>query len=89
MANFVGLAVARSAGAAIDVRVEGVAALPKPLAFYASSEVHSCVQKALELLGHGAKSLRKIAVDDRYRIDLAALAAAVAPTAPPGCSPAP
>ena len=77
MANFVGLAVARSAATAIDVRSEGVAALPMPLTFYASNEVHSCIQKAVELLGHGAKSLRKIAVDDRYRIDPAALAAAV------------
>jgi len=78
MANLVGLAVARTSGMDVDVRSEGVASLPQPLAFYASTEVHSCVQKALELLGHGAKSLRKIAVDDRYRIDLAALAAAVA-----------
>ena len=77
MANFVGLAVARSAGAAVDVRAEGVAALPKSLTFYASTEVHSCIQKAVELLGHGAKSLRKIPVDERYRIDLAALARAV------------
>jgi len=78
MANLVGLAVARSAEAAVDVRAEGVAALPQPLTFYASVEVHSCAQKALELLGHGARALRKIAVDARYRIDLAALAAAVA-----------
>ena len=63
MANLVGLAVARSAGAAVDVRAEGVAALPQPLAFYASVEVHSCVQKALELLGHGAK----VAAQDRGR----------------------
>ncbi len=77
MANFVALAVARCAGAAVDVRAEGVAALPRPLTFYASSEVHSCIQKAVELLGHGANSLRKIAVDDHYRIDLAALARAV------------
>ncbi len=87
MANLVGLAVARSAGAAVDVRAEGVAALPKPLRFYASVEVHSCVQKALELLGHGAKSLRKIAVDERYRIDLGALAAAVAADRAAGAQP--
>ena len=78
MANLVGLAVARSVVGSVDVRSEGVAALAKPLAFYASSEVHSCIQKAVELLGHGAKSLRKIPVDDRYRIDLVALGAAVA-----------
>ena len=87
MANLVGLAVARSAGAPVDVRAEGVAALPKPLVFYASTEVHSCVQKALELLGHGSKSLRKIAVDDRYRIDQAALAAAVSADRAAGCQP--
>ena len=87
MANLVGLAVARSATAATDVRGEGVAALPKPLTFYASSEVHSCMQKAVELLGHGAKSLRKIGVDDRYCIDLAALAAAVASDRAAGMQP--
>jgi aromatic-L-amino-acid/L-tryptophan decarboxylase len=65
MANLVGLAVARSVAGPTDVRSEGVAALPKPLRFYASTEVHSCMQKAVELLGHGAKSLHKIGVDDR------------------------
>jgi glutamate/tyrosine decarboxylase-like PLP-dependent enzyme len=78
MANFVALAVARTAASAIDVRAAGVAALPEPLTFYSSGEVHSCMQKALELLGHGARSLRKVAVDDRYRIDLADLARTVA-----------
>lgn len=87
MANLVALAVARSATGAADVRGEGVAALPKPLMFYASSEVHSCMQKALELLGHGARSLHKIAIDDRYRIDQAALAAAVAADRAAGLQP--
>ena len=87
MANFVALAVARSAHAAIDVRAEGVAALPKPLTFYASTEVHSCIQKAIELLGHGSKALRKIAVDDRYRFDLAALAHAVSADRAAGLEP--
>lgn len=87
MANFVALAVARSAGAAVDVRAEGVAALPKPLCFYVSTEVHSCIQKAVELLGHGAKSLRKIPVDDRYRFNLAALAQAVSADRAAGLQP--
>jgi len=87
MANLVGLAVARSAGAPVDVRAAGVAALPKPLTFYASTEVHSCVQKALELLGHGSKALRKIAVDDRYCIDQAALAATVSADRAAGLQP--
>ena len=73
VANFVGLAVARNVHAGIDVRAEGVAAIPRPLVTYASVEVHSCVQKAIESLGLGAKSLRKVPVDADYAIDLAAL----------------
>jgi glutamate/tyrosine decarboxylase-like PLP-dependent enzyme len=87
MANFVALAVARSAGAGIDVRTEGVAALPRPLVFYASGEVHSCIQKAVELLGHGSKSLRKIPVDAQYRFDLVALARAVSADRAAGLQP--
>jgi aromatic-L-amino-acid/L-tryptophan decarboxylase len=87
MANLVALAVARNVAGATDVRSEGVAALPKPLRFYASTEVHSCMQKAVELLGHGAKSLHKISVDARYRIELAALAAAVAADRAAGLQP--
>jgi glutamate/tyrosine decarboxylase-like PLP-dependent enzyme len=87
MANFVALAVARTAAGAIDVRAEGVAALPEPLTFYSSSEVHSCMQKALELLGHGARALRKVAVDASYRIDLADLARLVAADRAAGLKP--
>ncbi len=78
MANLVGLAVARSSAAVVDVRAEGVAALAQPLRFYASEEVHSCLQKAVELLGHGARSLCKVPVDPNYRIRVDALAACIA-----------
>jgi glutamate/tyrosine decarboxylase-like PLP-dependent enzyme len=40
---------------------------------YASVEVHSCVQKSIESLGLGARSLRKVPVNERYEIDVAAL----------------
>jgi aromatic-L-amino-acid decarboxylase len=73
VANFVGLAVARNARSGIDVRELGVAAVPKPLVTYASVEVHSCVQKAIESLGLGARSLRKVPVDAQYAIDVEAL----------------
>jgi aromatic-L-amino-acid decarboxylase len=77
MANFVGLAVARNAHAGVDVRQLGVGAVPKRLVTYASVEVHSCVQKAIEALGLGATSLRKVAVNADYEIDLAALGRAI------------
>lgn len=73
MANLVALAVARNAAADCEIRAQGVRAMPAALCVYASSEVHSCAQKALELLGLGSEALRKVAVDEHYRIDLAAL----------------
>ena len=73
MANFVGLAVARNARAGIDVRELGVAAIARPLVTYASVEVHSCVQKAIESLGLGARFLHQVPVNARYEIDVGAL----------------
>jgi glutamate/tyrosine decarboxylase-like PLP-dependent enzyme len=87
MANLTGLAVARNCGAGFDVRAEGLVAAPQRLTVYASTEVHSSNQKAVELLGLGTHSLRKVPVHADYTIDLAALAALIAADRAEGCRP--
>ena len=78
MANLIGLAVARNDRAGFNVREMGLLAGGEQMTVYASSEVHSCHQKAVELLGLGSHALRKIPVKDDYTIDLAALEATIA-----------
>lgn len=73
MANYVGLVVARTAKAGFDIRKEGIHNAEKRITFYASTEVHSSNQKAIELLGHGSDSLRKVPVLPDYTIDIEAL----------------
>lgn len=78
MANFVGLAVATNSKAAFDVRKSGLQKTAQQMTVYASVEVHSSNQKAVELLGLGNENLRKIPVNDDYTINLAALKSALA-----------
>lgn len=77
MANFVGLAVARNSRAGFDVARDGLLGGSRQMVAYGSSEMHSSIQKAVELLGVGSAFLRKIAVNSDYEIDVAALRAAI------------
>ena len=87
-ANIIGLTVARNVMAGVDVREEGVAAIPQPLRFYTSDQVHSCHQKAVELLGLGNRALVRVPSDAECRIDLDALSAAIVADRAAGRKPA-
>ncbi len=88
MANFTALAVARNVHAGVDVRELGVAAIPRPLRFYASNQVHSCHRKALEALGHGNSALRQVSADSELRMDIEELTDAIREDRAAGFQPA-
>lgn len=88
MANIIGLTAARNAMAGIDLRQEGVENMERPLAFYASDQVHSCHHKAMNLLGLGAKALRHVPTDVDFRMDIAALEEAIKADRRSGTKPA-
>ena len=87
MANVLGLAVARHAKAGFDVRELGMLGARERLTVYASGEVHSWAQKAVELFGMGNASLRRVPVDAAFRIRLDALRDMIASDRAGGCRP--
>jgi glutamate/tyrosine decarboxylase-like PLP-dependent enzyme len=77
MANLIAVLIARDVALGVAVRGSGVSAAPRRLTAYASTAVHSCVPKAMDIAGLGSDALRLIPTDSRYRIDLGALAEAI------------
>jgi glutamate/tyrosine decarboxylase-like PLP-dependent enzyme len=78
IANLIGLTVARNAKCGYDLRREGSQSAPHKMVLYASEEIHSSIQKAVELMGLGSDSLRYIPTNEDYQIDLDALAQSIA-----------
>lgn len=73
------LAAAREAIPDLQIRqlgMSGRAGVPK-LRYYASQEAHSSIEKAGIVLGVGQAGLRKIGVDDAFRMDVALLERAI------------
>ncbi len=77
VANLIPLAVMRSVKMEGDVRAQGFQRQSAPMVLYTSTQGHSCIQKAVELLGFGSDYLRKIPVDADFRMDVAALEAQI------------
>ena len=72
MANFAGLAAARSAKAPGNVVRDGLAGAPR-LCAYVSEEGHFSIAKAAGMLGIGEANVRAVKTGDRFAIDLADL----------------
>jgi aromatic-L-amino-acid/L-tryptophan decarboxylase len=77
MANFIAVVIARDTELGCDVRSQGIAAKSKRLTAYASTAVHRCIGKAIDLCGIGSDALRLVPTDGHGRIDLTALEARI------------
>lgn len=73
MANLTGLLVARHSADQQRIRQLGVRGTERSLVLYTSAEAHSCVQKAVEVMGLGSEALRKVLVNANYQMDITAL----------------
>ncbi len=87
MANLMAVLIARTTVLGFEVRRQGLAAGGKRLIAYTSAAAHGCVRQAVDLAGLGSAALRRIATDARQRMDLAALAAAIAEDREQGFTP--
>ncbi len=76
LANLLAIAVARTERLGVASRRRGLRDGPRLVA-YAARTAHGCIAKACELLGLGSDSLRLIATDSAFRIDVAALKQAI------------
>jgi glutamate/tyrosine decarboxylase-like PLP-dependent enzyme len=78
VANLVCLGVMRHVKAWGKIREEGFEGEAEAMVVYTSSQGHSCIQKAVELLGIGNAHLRRVPVDGDYRMDIERLRAQIA-----------
>ena len=70
MANLMSLAVARTAvtdGAAVR---QGVQAWPRPFTIYCSREAHYSIAKAAAVLGLGSDGVRRLPIDEKFRLSI-------------------
>ena len=68
-ANLNALIVARNAMSQY-IRIRGIQIYSGRLVMYASSESHSSIQKAAEIIGIGSENVRKVRVNEQYEMDV-------------------
>jgi len=87
MANFGAVLVARTAMLGAAARTHGSDQNHRMLAGYASRATHSCLKTAFKMAGLGSAALQVIDTDDRHRINLSDLEAAIARDKAAGATP--
>lgn len=75
-ATILALTAARNKQFGHDVRKTGIQSLPK-IAVYVRRGTHSCIGKALEVMGYGTDTIHVVDTDENMRMDIAALERAV------------
>ncbi len=78
VANLIALGTMRHVKTEGRIRAQGFQSESAPMVVYTSTQGHSCIQKAVEILGIGNDYLRKIPVDADYRINVDQLRAQIA-----------
>lgn len=86
-ANLIGLTVARNAKAGCDLRKKGLQAVSRKMMLYASQEIHSSIQRAVEILGLGSNALHLVPVNDYFQIEVTELKNAIQKDRENGCLP--
>jgi glutamate/tyrosine decarboxylase-like PLP-dependent enzyme len=76
-ANLAALATARRAKAPPELASKGAQCLQQAMRIYVSEETHHSIAKAAALLGLGRDNVRAIGVDERYKLRIDELVAAI------------
>ncbi len=87
MANLIAVVVAKTARLGPEVRARRPPRRAPRLTAYAARSAHGCVAKAMEITGLGADALRLLPTGADRRLDLAALARAIAADRRDGAAP--
>jgi aromatic-L-amino-acid/L-tryptophan decarboxylase len=85
IANITAMIVARNSFQ--NIKQKGLQSVDSQLVAYCSAETHNCIVKAMQVIGIGEENLRKIAVDEHFKIRTDLLEASIAADLANGLSP--